>query len=128
MNQYVEDRSIPITLLDGKLRHLFLGFNAFIKIVKTLGIDISNLQSILTGPNMFEAMRGILWAGLVHEDKALTVEDVGDLIDTAKIGEISIIIMNALSIAFGTAEGEPKNAETPVTPATETSPSTVPAS
>jgi hypothetical protein len=121
-------KTVPIVLSDGKTRHLRFDFNALIALEETLGISIANLKDAMAGPGMLKAVRGILWAGLIHEDEALTLRAAGELIDAAKINEISAAVMDALSTAFGTAEGEPKNAETPVTPATETSPSTVPAS
>ena len=121
-------KTVPIVLSDGKTRHLRFDFNALIALEETLGISIANLKDAMAGPGMLKAVRGILWAGLIHEDEALTLRVAGELIDAAKINEISAAVMDALSTAFGTAEGEPKNAETPVTPATETSPSTVPAS
>jgi hypothetical protein len=128
MDNYIESRSVPVTLADGKPRRLFIGFNALIKMVELLGIGPSDIQSAMSGPNMLQAIRGILWAGLIHEDRTLTIETVGDLIDPAKINEISEAIASAISITFGKPGGDPKNAEAPVIPATETNLSTVPAS
>jgi hypothetical protein len=120
-------RKVPVILADGKPRHLFYNFNALVELTETLGIDIMNIQSVLNGTGMLKAVRGILWAGLVHEDKTLTLEGAGDLIEFRKIEELTKSILEALDAAFK-SDGDPKNAEAPVIPATEASPSTVAAS
>ena len=124
MKPHVEARSVPITLLDGKVRHIYLGFNALTTLVKKLGIDIMDIQAALQGSGMLETVRAVLWAGCIHEDAALTLDDTGDLIDFRKIAELSDAILKALELSFKSG-GEPKNAEKPVT---ETSLSTDPAS
>jgi len=130
MKPHVENKSVPIILLDGKARHIYLGFNALTILVKKLGIDIMNMQAAITsmrGPETLETVRAILWAGLIHEDETLTIADAGDLIDFSKLGLITNAILEALNLSFK-SDGDPKNAEEPVTPAVETNPSTVPAS
>jgi hypothetical protein len=102
-------RTVPITLPDGKPRSLRYGFNALAEIVDTLGIPLSDLQAAMSGPKALKAIRGILWAGLLHEDKSLTVEDVGDLLDGADLSVVAAAIAEAIAAAFGTASGEPKN-------------------
>jgi hypothetical protein len=117
-------RKVPITLADGKPRNLLYNFNALVELVDTLGIDIMNIQAALNGPGMLKAIRGIIWAGLIHEDKTLTLADAGDLIEFGKIDDLTKAVLEALDAAFK-SDGDPKNAEKPVT---ETSPSTAPAS
>jgi hypothetical protein len=127
MKPHVEARSVPITLLDGKPRHVYLGFNALNTLVEKLGVDIMNAQTTITtagGPEMLKTIRAILWAGLIHEDEMLTIEDAGDLIEFSKLDEITNAVLKALALSFKSG-GELKNAEKPVT---ETSPSTDPAS
>jgi hypothetical protein len=124
MKPHVEARSVPITLLDGKPRHLYLGFNALNALVKKLGLDIMDIQAALKGPGMLETVRAVLWAGCIHEDAALTLEDAGDLIDFRKIAELTDAIIKAMEFSFK-ASGELKN---PEKPETEINPSTVPAS
>ena len=121
-------RTVPITLADGKPRNLLYKFNALVELVETLEIDIMNIQPALSGPGMLKALRGILWAGLLHEDKALTIEGAGDLIEFSRIDEISKAIIEALDVAFKSDDGGPKNAEAPAVPAKKINPSTVPAS
>lgn len=51
----------------------------------------------------------IIWAGLVHEDKNLTVEKVMDLIDEkGNLQEVMKVMSEAMSAAFGGKE-EGKN-------------------
>jgi len=121
-------RKVPILLADGKPRNLLYNFNALIELVETLGVDIMNIQAALTGPGALKAIRGILWAGLIHEDESLNLKATGNLIDMTKIQEITKAITTALTLAFGVPNGGPKNAEPPESPATEANPSTVPAS
>lgn len=58
--------------------------------------------------------RAVLWAGLLHEDKGLTLEDVGNLIDMADPKYIGDQIHKAMQLSFkgaesGEAGGEEKN-------------------
>ena len=49
----------------------------------------------------------IVYAGLFHEDKTLTLEKVGDLIDEySNITEIADKLGEAFTLAFGKAEGK----------------------
>lgn len=101
--------SVPITLADGKERHLRYDFNALIAIEETLGIPIDSLESVLTGPmRKLSMIRGILWAGLVHEDKALTQEDVGALLDLSNMEKMATAIVAAVGDSLS-GDGEPKN-------------------
>jgi len=116
-------RTIPITLSDGKPRNLYYGFNALIKITKVVGINIFEIGTAMSGPGSLEAIRGILWAGLVHEDEKLTLEATGNLLDGEfyRMPQISELIVEAVTSAYGPPiDGDPKNAETPeaTTPAT----------
>ena len=52
------------------------------------------------------SIRALLWAGLVHEDEALTLQDVGSLITPFNMESIS----NAINSAIGRAS-PPEDAE-----------------
>lgn len=100
----------PIVLADGKERSLRYDFNALIAIEERLGISLDTLQELMAGPGRkLSAIRDLLWAGLVHEDKALTVEAVGALVDTAELSALAETIGKALMASL-TGDGEPKNA------------------
>ena len=111
-------RIVPITLSDGKPRHLFYGYNALIALVDTLGIPLDGIPAAMSGPGMLKGVRSVLWAGLIHEDEDLTPEAAGALLDGElyRIGEISALIAEAIGAAFGKPDGGPKNPETPETP------------
>jgi hypothetical protein len=106
-------KKVPITLADGKVRNLLFNFNALAELTDKLGVDIIDLRSALTGPGALKGIRGILWAGLIHEDKALTLDAVGEMIELSKLNEITEAAVKAISLAFGEPDGGPKNPETP---------------
>ena len=103
--------SIPIEL-GGKTRHLRFDFNAMVALEEELKISIMEIGTILSGAVKLKDIRAILWAGLIHEDPALTPRDVGALIggvnDLAMLGEK---IRDAFEAAFPPPEpGARKNA------------------
>ncbi len=72
-----KQRGIVEIELDKK-RNLRYTMNALAEIEDQLGVSITEVGDIdLTVKNV----RVILWAGLIHEDKELTQEEVGDMID-----------------------------------------------
>lgn len=73
-----------------KERTLFYNLNALV-LLEEQGIDISKLTD---GVSM-KAVRGIVWAGLQHEDKEITVADVGELITLENFETISTAIGEA---------------------------------
>ena len=44
----------------------------------------------------FELMLSLLWAGLVWEDKALTIDDVADMVDLYRTKEVGELIGQAI--------------------------------
>ena len=76
-----------------KVRHLKFNLNALITAESITGKKLSELSSE-GGSFDLSFLRALLYAGLKWEDKELTLEDVGDLIDmdnlefvTEKLGE-----------------------------------------
>jgi hypothetical protein len=64
-----------------------------------MGLDLNSLT--------MEQMATLVWCGLVHEDKTLTVEKVMDIIDeNSNFGEIMELLGNALDDAFGVNKEE----------------------
>lgn len=83
-------------------RNLRLDTNALVKLEEILGRPISALDDNV---GMTE-MRAILYAGLIHEDKSLTLETVGDLMD-GKWEYVSQKTEESIRIAMGNkASGE----------------------
>ena len=66
------------------------------------------------------AVRAMLWAGLVHEDPGLTVEQVGQWVDLGNIKAISETVADAMLAA----QKRDVEAATPSPPFVETGPTT----
>ena len=100
-------KSVTIEL--DKARNLRYGINALVRIEELLGKPITSLD--LNRLSVAD-LRNIVYAGLSHEDKELTSEKVGDLID--EYSDISVIadkVGEAFTLAFG--EKKEKNAVAP---------------
>jgi hypothetical protein len=69
-----------VTFEADKKRHLKYGMNALIQLEKELG---KPLASIGAGEVKLEDLRTMLYIGLKWEDKELTYEQVGDVMDEA---------------------------------------------
>jgi hypothetical protein len=96
MYKVIPHKPIPIEL-GGKTRHLLYDNNALVAIENELGFRIQDLFPWLINRGL-SGLRDnliILWAGLIHEDPALTPRTVIDMVETledfimtgAKIGE-----------------------------------------
>jgi hypothetical protein len=86
--------------LGGKLRTLKFDFNALC-MAETLGVNIGDLQN---GSTPMNALRTLLYVGLCHEDKKLTVISVGEMIDKTNLKDITAKLQEALTDAFGEEE------------------------
>ena len=88
-----------VTINLDKPRTLRFGINALAKIEDVTGKPLTKLDLNSIG---IKDLLGIVYAGLYHEDKDLTVEKVGDLIDEySDLTEVAQKISEALSLAFG---------------------------
>ncbi len=93
-----------ITINLDRPRTLRYGMNALAKIEDLTGKSILALDLNKLG---IKDLLVIVYSGLYHEDKTLTIEKVGDLIDEySDINEIAEKIGKALTIAFGGAKTE----------------------
>jgi hypothetical protein len=106
--------------LGGKRRALRYDLNALVALEEELKISIQDLGSLLGGSVRLKDLRAILWAGLIHEDAALTPKSVGALISgPQEMAEIGKAIKAAIEAAFppadpaltipGRKRGGPKN-------------------
>lgn len=69
-------RAVLVTL--DRERHLRYTFNSVCRLQETLGTSIDR---VLGRESLgFVEMRAFLWAGLIHEDRDLTVEGAGELV------------------------------------------------
>ena len=81
---------VPITL--DKERTLYFDLNALVAL-EDQGINVATINE---GVKMSQ-IRGILWAGLIHEDKDLTMEQVGAMVTFDNIQDVSDCIAKAFS-------------------------------
>jgi len=97
-----------VTLELDKPRSLRFGLNALVRIEEMIGKPISKLD--LDNISVKD-MRTIIYSGLFHEDKNLTPEKVGELIDDySDINTVAEKLGEAMTEAFGR-----KNGKKPVT-------------
>ncbi len=88
-----------ITINLDKPRTLRYGMNALAKIEAITGKSVLSLEMDKLG---VRDLLAIAYGGLYHEDKSLTIEKVGNLIDEhSNIVEIAEKLGKALSMAFG---------------------------
>lgn len=101
-------QSIPIEL-GGKTRHIRYTFNALVTLEDELGIPISEIGEIMSGSVSLKNLRRLIWAGLIHEDKDLTQEEVGEFLSLADITEIADKLARAFEAALPSGEDNQKN-------------------
>ena len=100
-------KGITITL--DKPRTLRYGMNALAKIEDITGKTLMSLDLNNVG---IKDLLAIVYAGLCHKDKSLTLEAVGDLIDEySDLNSIAEKVGDALTAAFGTANKESSTGE-----------------
>jgi len=76
----VKRNDIKLTLSDGIERDLKFTLNSFAELEDSYG-SIDAAFDKLEKENSMKALRSIIWAGLLHEEPALTEKQVGNLID-----------------------------------------------
>lgn len=79
-------KKVQITL--DKERTLAYPIMSLIRLKKEHGIELKDLADEAKAQDM-EIILAVIWAGLIHEDKELTLEDVGYMIDVTELPEIS---------------------------------------
>jgi hypothetical protein len=93
-----KQRGIVEVELD-KVRHIRYTMNALAEIEDRLGVPLSEMKDVkMTIKNV----RVILWAGLIHEDKDLTLEEVGEMVDLGNFEEVQTKVAEA----FGATQGK----------------------
>jgi Zn-finger domain-containing protein len=92
-----------ITIELDRPRTLRYGMNALAKIEditkkSIISIDLNNIG--------IRDLLAIIYAGLYHDDKSLTVEKVGDLVDEySDMNTVAEKVGEAFTLAFGKTEG-----------------------
>lgn len=91
-----------ITLNLDKPRILRYGINALAKIEDVTGKPLMHLDLNSVG---IKDLLAIVYSGLYHEDKNLTIDEVGNLIDEySNLNEVAEAVGKALTLAFGEAK------------------------
>lgn len=98
-----------VTINLDRPRTLRYGMNSLATIEDITGKSILSLDMSKVG---VRDLLAIVYGGLYHEDKSLTLEKVGNLIDEySNLNEIAEKIGEALSIAFGGDSAEKESGE-----------------
>lgn len=98
-----------ITIELDKPRTLRYGMNALAKIEDITKKSIVNIDLNNIG---IRDLLAIIYAGLYHEDKTLTIEEVGNLIDEySNMNDIAEKVGEAFTLAFGANKGETPKGE-----------------
>jgi len=78
-------------------RQIRLDTNALVTVEEVLGKPSSELQAGFG----YRELRALLWAGLRHEDRKLTLDQTGDLMDLADYEYISGQVGKAITLSLG---------------------------
>lgn len=88
----MKEKNLKITL--DKERTLKYTLNSLIKFEKLTGRSVTEI-----GENMnMETILALLYVGLIHEDKKLTIEKLGDMITIDKFFEINEVVTSAFTV------------------------------
>ncbi len=103
------DKALPVVEITlDKPRHLKYDFNAIRAIERETGKNLlkDNIWRDLSGTNLLI----MVWAGLLHEDKNLKLEDVGAMFDLSHGSMVTGKVLEA----WGLAVPEPREGEDPL--------------
>ena len=78
-------KNMEQVVLNGETRHLYYNLNSFELIEELTGQSIDSIGDNLSMKNL----KALIYAGLVHEDKNLTLDDVGNMIGMEDIKPVS---------------------------------------
>ena len=88
-----------------KVRKLRFNTHALAELEDSLGYSLSKLDTEDVGIKTIVKM---FWAGMLHELPELTLKEAAELMDYSTFGEVSEKIKEALELAFGSNENQPK--------------------
>ena len=97
----VKETAVPIVL--DKPRNIVFDLNAFSELEEIYGSMDAAFKAMQTGS--MKAARTLLWAGLLHEDDALTVKQVGAMVTMPTLESVMNAISEALLGAMPEGEG-----------------------
>ena len=93
---------VSITL--DKERHLLMNLNAMVAFEEATGKNI--MQGIDANSMTAKDFRALLWACLLHEDESLKIEDVGKMIHTGNMNELTEKMLQAWELASPEETGD----------------------
>ncbi len=109
--------NLPIPIELDRTRHLYFDFNALVVVGDNIDIPIQKLLTDVRGGFNLKTLRALLLGGLYHEDKSLTAEKVGKLLDPLlkkpeDLAALGLTLRRAFGAAFAdeTGESEKKDA------------------
>lgn len=83
-----------IEIMLDKPRNLRYTLNSLRILEKQFGIAVGNLGDNIT----METIQALLYVGLIHEDKELTFDAVGDMVDFGNLAEVNQKIADAFLV------------------------------
>ena len=95
-----EDPKRGLRLELDRTRYLRITLGALKRIEDLSGIGIEQQEELAEWSRTLDGVVGMLWAGLVHEDPDLTVEDVYEIVDISNFGQIRSALDQAIGIAM----------------------------
>lgn len=87
-----------ITVILDRERPLKLTLNSMIKFQEATGKDI--LKGLDPEKMRLDDIRALLWACLIHDDKELTLDAVGDMVELSSLESICTAVSRALAQAM----------------------------
>ena len=95
--------SIPIEI-GGKKRQLRYTWFALESLENEMEIPILEIAKMMASSVKLKQLKIIIWAGLLHEDKDLTLSNVGEWLEITKLAYYGNIIRKAFELAFPRAK------------------------
>lgn len=86
-----------VSVMLDKERTLRLTINSAADLEERLGFPVTKIDENTMG---IKVIRAIVWASLLHENKKLTLEEAGDLIEQGDFNLISKKAMEAFNLVF----------------------------
>ncbi|MBD1372497.1 hypothetical protein IC620_09020 [Hazenella sp. IB182357] len=84
-----------------KQRRLKFTMNALSELEDVMGKPVTELGNV-----GMKELRALLWAGLIHQNPDLTLQEAGDLMDLENIEYIGEKVAEAMNLAFPKEEGK----------------------
>ena len=86
----------PISIMLDKERTIKYTLNSLIKFEEITGLKLGQLGQLGKDLGM-ETILALLYVGLIHEDKKLKLEELGDMITLDRLMEVNTIVMKAFT-------------------------------